>query len=88
MLETYQGKIAANPEVAMIHVSCDEVEADALKWAREVGFTWPTVLYPDLERAGLSRYDAWPGEVRLVDSEGRVLSKDLNEAFATISGVR
>ena len=54
----------------MIHVSCDEVEADALKWAREVGFTWPTVLYPDLERAGLSRYDAWPGEVRLVDSEG------------------
>ncbi|HCQ38344.1 MAG TPA: hypothetical protein DIV39_04250 [Verrucomicrobiales bacterium] len=71
--------------MALVHVSCDEVNSDALKWAQDVGFTWPTVLFPDLERAGLTKYDAWPGEVRLVDSEGSVLTKDEGEAFATIS---
>ena len=85
MLEKYENHIAANSEVALIHVSCDEEVADALKWAREVGFTWPTVLFSDLERAGLTGYDAWPGEVRLVDSTGRVLSKDVDEAFAKVS---
>ena len=85
MLEKYQRHIATNPEVALVHVSCDEVEAEALTWARKEGFTWPTIFFSDLERAGLARYDAWPGEVRLVDSAGSVLTKDEGEAFATIS---
>ena len=85
MLDKYQTQIAMNPEVALIHVSCDEASGDALAWARQEGFTWPTIFFSDLERAGLTKYDAWPGEVRLVDSEGSVLTKDEKEAFATIS---
>ena len=85
MLEKYQTQIAKNPEVDLIHVSCDETSGDALAWARQEGFTWPTILFSDLERAGLTQYEAWPGEVRLVDREGVVLTKDEKEAFATIS---
>jgi hypothetical protein len=74
----------SNPAVELIHASCDEVAEEAVKWAYKVGFTWPTVLWPDWEAVGLGAYGALAGEMFLVDSNGTLVAETEDEAFAKI----
>ena len=88
MLEKYRQHVLPNPEIALIHASCDEVSEDAVKWAYKVGFTWPTVLWPDWEAVGLGAYGALAGEMFLVDHSGKLLTKDEDEAFDMIASLK
>ncbi|NRB26406.1 MAG: hypothetical protein HRU37_01850 [Roseibacillus sp.] len=88
MLEKYRQHVLPNPEIALIHASCDEVSEDAVKWAYKVGFTWPTVLWPDWEAVGLGAYGAFAGEIFLVDSNGTLVAENEDEAFARIAELK
>ena len=88
MLEKYKKIIEPNPIVELIHASYDDVEKDALAWARKAGFPWPTVLMPEWEATGLNAYGAFAGEIYLVDSSGEVLAKTEKEAFEKISALK
>ena len=87
MLETYQKKILTNPRVELIHASADDVEADALRWARQAGFTWPTILFRDWEAVGLNKYGAFAGDIYLVDSAGNLIAQSEKDAFEKITSL-
>tara|TARA_B100000519_G_C14183592_1_gene409663 strand:+ start:241 stop:507 length:267 start_codon:yes stop_codon:yes gene_type:complete len=88
LLEKYKTEILPNPRVELIHASYDDEEADALKWARQARFPWPTVLYRDWEAVGLEKYGAFAGDIYLVDSAGQLIAKTEKEAFAKISSLK
>ena len=88
MLEKYKKHIVPNPNVELIHASYDEKEKNALKWAKKENFPWPTVLQPEWEAVGLMEYDAFAGEIVLVDSSGKMITKDEDEAFAKIAELK
>lgn len=88
MLEKYRKEILPNPRIELIHASYDEEEADAVTWARETRFPWPTILYRDWEAVGLEKYGAFAGDIYLVDSTGKLLAKTEQEAFAKISSLK
>ncbi len=89
-MEHYQELIAPNPRVAMIHASLDDDVADAAKWARAEKFPWPTVLLDEHEATGLDTLggqEQVPDTV-LVDKDGKVLTRDEEEAFAKIAALK
>ena len=86
-MEKYRKQIVPNPKVELIHVSLDDEEAEATKWALEGKFPWPTVLAEHYEETGLSEYGAFSGESFLVDSAGKIISKDEKEAFRKIANL-
>lgn len=88
LLEKYNKHIVSNPAVELIHASCDDVEEEALEWARKASFPWPTILMPEWEAVGLHAYGAGAGEILLIDSAGKILAKDEKDAFAKISGLK
>ena len=88
MLEKYKKHIVTNPAVALIHASYDDAPEDALRWAREARFPWPTILMPEWEAVGLNAYGALAGEILLIDNTGKILAKDEKGAFAKISGLK
>jgi hypothetical protein len=86
-VEKYRKQIVPNAKVELIHVSLDDEVADATKWALEGKFPWPTVLAEHYEETGLSEYGAFAGESFLVDSAGKIITKDEKEAFTKISAL-
>ncbi len=88
MLEKYKKHIVPNPNVELIHASYDEMEDKALQWAKKAKFTWPTILMSDWEAVGLQDYGAFAGELRLVDSSGKVITDDEDEAFTKIAALK
>ena len=88
-MEKYKKLIASNPKGALIHASLDEKEADATKWARKAKFPWLTVFLAQHEVSGLDGFgEVMAGDSLLVDSNGKVLTRDENEAFAKIAGLK
>lgn len=55
-MEQYKKEIADNPDVELIHISCDQSEAAAADWAAKNEFPWLTVLPADAKRSGLLDY--------------------------------
>jgi len=88
LVEKYRKQIVPNTKVELIHVSLDDEEEEATKWALEGKFPWPTVLAEHYEETGLNEYGAFAGESFLVDSAGKIVTKDEKEAFAKISALK
>lgn len=87
-MEKYKSQIAPNPKVELIHVSMDEKEAAATKWAIEGKFPWPTLLGKHYEPLGLGEFGAFAGESYLIDRDGKVVTTDENEAFTKIAALK
>ncbi len=88
MLEKYKKHIVPNPNVELIHASYDQKKDKALKWAKKAKFTWPTILMSDWDAVGLQDYNAFAGELRLIDSSGKVITDDEDEAFTKIASLK
>ena len=68
--------------------SADEEPDAAIKWAKKTKFTWPTILIDEWEAVGLADYNAFAGEIRLIDATGQVLAEDEDDAFAQIAALK
>ena len=87
-MESYKEHLADSTKVAMIHVSYDEQEADALSWAIKEGFPWLTVLSSKLEEADLEKFagDFVP-EYLLLSPDGKVLASGKDECLKRIAAL-
>lgn len=72
----YNKIIAGNDKLELIHVSADQTEKAAEKWAAKEKFPWPTVMADKLRRSGLDRYEirGYPTYI-LIDKDGKKLAE-------------
>ena len=88
MVEDYKKTIAPNPKVELIHLSYDNDDAAALKWATKEGFPWPTVLRSKVAASGLEGFGGgYIPDYVLLDKDGNVVAKGKEEAFAKIAAL-
>lgn len=83
-MEKYNKDLADNPKVVMIHLSSDQDEESAEKWAAKESFPWLTILPDDVERSGLAEYrtrNVVPFYV-MVDKDGNPVAEGADGCFA------
>lgn len=88
-MEFYDDKIRANAEIELIHVSLDLDDEAAAGWAKKAKLPWPTILYSDHDKEVFTTpfFDGDPEAPSyiLVDTTGKVITKDKTHALAKIN---
>ena len=79
-MEKYNKTVEGNEKVEMIHVSLDQSEDAAEKWAAKEGFPWYTVLPGDVKRSGLREYKEtrFVPEYALLSADGERIGSGSN----------
>ena len=90
MAEKYTKSIAKNPKVAFIHISQDQQDADAEKWATKEKFPWLTVLPGNFEGSGLLKYYTEPVVpfYTMVDGKGKEVAQGADAIFKKIAELK
>ena len=88
-METYKDRVADDPNVELVHISLDDDQGDAERWASSVAMPWPTVLRDKLERSGLSEYS--PRGIPhylLVDAQGNRVAEGHTAVFEKLDELK
>ena len=87
-MESYKKHIADNPKVAMVHISLDEQESAAAKWAAKEGFPWLTILLPKVKESGFEELTSGlVPDYLLLSADGTVLAKGKEDCFKKIASL-
>lgn len=73
-VKKYQSKVSSNPKVELIHVSSDRSEGAAAKWAKQHGFSWPTLLPSEAKQVRYAQGAKGVPRAVLYDAAGNKLA--------------